>query len=69
MKTKRKKMQIPEITRQQWDDRDKFKIFEWLREYFAYKAIFGMSPITYTEDFFTSAIKILQEEIDGGEKR
>lgn len=67
MDPKRKKMQIPKITKQQWDDRDKAKIFEWLREYFAYKAVFGESIITWNEDFFINAIKILQEEIRGGE--
>lgn len=66
MKPKRK-MQIPEITKQQWDDRDKAKIFEWLREYFAYRAVFDKSLITYNEDIFIMAIKILQEEINGGE--
>lgn len=67
MEKKRKKMQIPEITKQQWDDRDKAKIFEWLREYFAYRAVFGESLYTYNEDFFIGAIKILREEITGGE--
>lgn len=63
----KRKMQIPEITKQQWDDRDKAKIFEWLREYFAYRAVFGESLLTYNEDFFSNAIKILEEEINGGE--
>lgn len=66
MKPKRK-MQIPEFTKQQWDDRKKSKIFEWLREYFGYRAVFGKSLLTYNEDFFIMAIKILQEEINGGE--
>ena len=49
------------------DDRNKSKIFEWLREYFGYRAVFGKSLLTYNEDFFITAIKILQEEINGGE--
>lgn len=65
MKTKREKMQIPKITKQQWDDRDKAKIFEWLREYFAYRAVFGESLLTYNADFFTNAIKILEDELWG----
>lgn len=64
---KRKKMQIPDITKQQWNDREKASIFEWLREYFMYRAVFGKSIITYNEDFFIFAIKFLEEEIDGGE--
>lgn len=65
MKTKCKKMEIPEITKQQWDDRDKAKIFECLREYFTYRAVFGESVLTYNADFFTTAIKILDDELWG----
>ena len=65
MEKKRKKMQIPEITKQQWEDRDKAKIFEWLREYFAQKAVFGESVFTWNVDFFINAIKILEDEIRG----
>ena len=63
----KRKIEIPEITNAQWDDRAKAKIFEWLREYFTYRYMFGESIITYNEDFFLNAIKILQEEINGGE--
>ena len=65
MDPKRKKMEIPNITKQQWDDRDKAKIFEWLREYFAQRAVFGESVFTWNADFFTNAIKILEDELWG----
>lgn len=61
----KRKMQIPDITKQQWGDREKAKIFEWLREYFAYRAVFGESLLTYNADFFTCAIKILEDELWG----
>lgn len=65
---KRKKMKITDISPKQWADRDKALIFEWLREYFACRAAFGISPITYNEDVFRNAIKFLEEEINGGEQ-
>lgn len=58
----KRKMQIPNITKQQWTDREKAKIFEWLRDYFAYRGVFGESLYTYNADFFTCAIKILINE-------
>lgn len=65
MGPKRKKMQIPEFTKQQWGDREKSKIFEWLREYYGYRAVFGKSLVTYNQDFFIRAIKILEDELWG----
>ena len=59
----KRKMQIPEITKRQWEDREKAKIFEWLREYFAYRAVFGDSLYTYNAEFFKHAIKILEDEM------
>lgn len=63
----REKMEIPNMSSKQWADRDKAKMFEWIREYFAYRAVFGDSLMTYNEDFFRQCIKFLEEEIKGGE--
>lgn len=67
METKREKMEIPDITEQQWEDRKKAKIFENLRDFFAYRAVFGEALHTFNADFFINAIKILEDELWGEE--
>lgn len=62
----KRKMEIPAITEQQWEDRKKAKIFETIRDYFAYRAVFGEVLHTTTNaEFFINAIKILEDEIWG----